>query len=281
MRRVLASLLLLPVASLSPAQAADDPIAPAESASETTPVATTGDSMDDPAVWVHPSDRSRSLVLGNNKLGALETYDLEGNRVQRISDDVTFWGNVDVRQRVKIAGKVRDIVAVYHRGLQLYRVNPSTQRLTRINEGVAIPTAGEGLCLYTSPANRRVYAFVIAISGVVRQFRDPGPRPGTAGSEPSRSVGFAVGSEAEGCLRGRRARRGLHQRGGGRPLAVPRAEPGAAPRRRVRRHRGRAPGRGTSKASRWSTCPEAAATSSRQRRTSPTRTTRSSSSTTA
>ena len=279
MRRVLASLLLLPVASLSPAQAADDPIAPAESASETTPVATTGDSMDDPAVWVHPSDRSRSLVLGNNKLGALETYDLEGNRVQRISDDVTFWGNVDVRQRVKIAGKVRDIVAVYHRGLQLYRVNPSTQRLTRINEGVAIPTAGEGLCLYTSPANRRVYAFVIAISGVVRQFRIRDlDRDGRLGAVEVRR--FAVGSEAEGCRRGRRARRGLHQRGGGRPLAVPRAAR-CRPPAEVRRHRGRAPGRGHRRRHAGRPAQTAAATSSRQRRTSPTRTTRSSSSTTA
>ena len=54
--------------------------------------------MDDPAVWVHPTDPSRSLVLGNNKRAALETYDLAGNRVQRISDSVTFWGNVDVRR---------------------------------------------------------------------------------------------------------------------------------------------------------------------------------------
>ena len=92
MRLVLASLLLSVVSVAAPGFAADDPIAPAPSLRETVPVATTGDSMDDPAVWVHPTDPSRSLVLGNNKRAALETYDLAGNRVQRISDSVTFSG---------------------------------------------------------------------------------------------------------------------------------------------------------------------------------------------
>ncbi len=200
MRWALAALLLLPVASLSPARTAtDDPIAAAPSVRETTPVATTGDSMDDPAVWVHPNRRSRSLVIGNNKRGALVTYDLAGNRVQRIADDVTFWGNVDVRHRAKVAGEVRDIVAVYHRGLQLYRVNPSTRRLVRVNEGVAIPTAGEGLCLYRSRPSGRLYVFVVAISGVVRQFRiRDADRDGRLGAVEVRR--FAVGSEAEGCV---------------------------------------------------------------------------------
>ena len=193
------AVLLLSVALLSHAWATDDPIAAAPSVRETTPVATTGDSMDDPAVWVHPNRRSRSLVIGNNKRGALETYDLAGNRVQRIADDVTFWGNVDVRQKAKIAGKVRDIVAVYHRGLQLYRVNTSTRRLTRVNEGVAIPTAGEGLCLYKSRPSGHLYVFVVAISGMVRQFRiRDADRDGRLGAVEVRR--FEVGSEAEGCV---------------------------------------------------------------------------------
>ncbi len=241
-------------------------------------MATTGDSMDDPAVWVHPNRRSRSLVIGNNKRGALETYDLAGNRVQRIADDVTFWGNVDVRQKAKIAGKVRDIVAVYHRGLQLYRVNPSTRRLTRVNEGVAIPTAGEGLCLYKSRPSGHLYVFVVAISGMVRQFRiRDADRDGRLGAVEVRR--FEVGSEAEGCVAD--DDRGVvyisEEEVG---LWRYRAGPGVAPRRSPS-----TPWVGTwsrtSKASRSSTCPAVVATSSRRHRTSPTRTTRSSSSTTA
>lgn len=43
---------------------------------ETVPVHTSGDAADDPAIWVHPSDPTQSLVIVNNKRGALETYDL-------------------------------------------------------------------------------------------------------------------------------------------------------------------------------------------------------------
>ena len=81
MRRSVIALLML-LALVAPANAADDQIVPAPSVRETTPVESTGDAMDDPAVWVHPTDPSRSLVIGNNKQGALETYDLEGNRVR-------------------------------------------------------------------------------------------------------------------------------------------------------------------------------------------------------
>ena len=48
---------------------------------ETEPVA--GDA-DDMAIWVHPTDPSRSVLIGTDKLGALETYDLSGRRLQTV-----------------------------------------------------------------------------------------------------------------------------------------------------------------------------------------------------
>lgn len=185
-------------ATTGPTDAADA-IRPVPSVRETTPVATPGDAMDDPAVWVHPTDPAASLVIGNNKLGALETYDLQGNRVQRLTDATTFWGNVDVRQGVPVAGTPGDVVAVYHRGLQLYRVDPESRLLEAATEGTAIPTAGEGLCLYSSRLTGRLYAFVIAISGDVRQLeiRDS---DGDGLLEGVTVRQFAVGSEAEGCV---------------------------------------------------------------------------------
>ena len=49
---------------------------------ETVPVGTSGDSADDPAIWLNPADPSRSTVIGNDKGDALEVYDLAGNRLQ-------------------------------------------------------------------------------------------------------------------------------------------------------------------------------------------------------
>jgi myo-inositol-hexaphosphate 3-phosphohydrolase len=85
---------------------------------ETVPTAHAGDTADDPAIWVNRADPARSLIVGSDKLGALETYDLAGNRVQRITDRVPFWGNVDVRG---------DLVAVYHD----HRLRLSTRHPTR------------------------------------------------------------------------------------------------------------------------------------------------------
>ena len=44
-------------------------------------------------------------MIGNDKQGALEVYDLDGTRIQRITTSTSFWGNVDVRQGVDIDGR--------------------------------------------------------------------------------------------------------------------------------------------------------------------------------
>ena len=94
---------------------------------ETVPVLTTGDSADDPAVWVHPDQPAESLVIGNNKLGALEVYNLDGSLQQRINFGTSFWGNVDVRQSVTVGGTTLDVVAAYNGGLRFYTVNSSRE----------------------------------------------------------------------------------------------------------------------------------------------------------
>jgi 3-phytase len=166
---------------------------------ETVPVGHSGDSADDPAIWVNPVDPARSLLIGNDKLGALETYDLNGALVQRITDNVSFWGNVDVRSGVTIAGRTRDLVGVIHRGIQIYAVDAGTRQLTLTNEGTAIGSAAEGFCLYTSPTSGTSYAFGITLPGQLRQWElgdvdDDGLIDATMVRE------FAVGSEAEGCV---------------------------------------------------------------------------------
>jgi myo-inositol-hexaphosphate 3-phosphohydrolase len=168
--------------------------------SETVPVLHSGDAMDDPAVWVHPTDPSRSLVLGNDKGGGLETYDLDGTLVQRLAFGSQFWGNVDVRQGVRIAGRTRDVVGAVQRGVRFYDVDPTTRLLSQTTEDSApIGTNGEGFCLYESPESGRVYGISITIGGSLTQFEllDT-DADGLLESQTVRS--FAVGSEAEGCV---------------------------------------------------------------------------------
>ncbi|MDQ3628318.1 MAG: phytase [Actinomycetota bacterium] len=174
---------------------------PVPADAETTPVRHTGDAADDPAIWVDPDDSSRSLVLGNDKRGALETYDLSGNVHQRITTATTFWGNVDVRQDVRVGGRTLDVVAAYNGGLRLYTVDPATRLLTALTGGAAaIPTGGgEGLCLYESAATGTVSAFVVTRAGRVSQYAlTDSDSDGLLEAVLTRR--FEVGSEAEGCV---------------------------------------------------------------------------------
>lgn len=166
---------------------------------ETVPVLTLGDAADDPAIWVHPTDPAQSLVIVNNKKGALETYDLAGQRIQSLSDTTTFWGNVDVRAQVQVGSFTRDVVAVSHRGVQFYTVDPATRQLQFITEGTSLSTAGEGICLYRSPVTTLTYVVVITIKGRLRQYElTDVDNDGLLSGQLVRDL--QVGSEAEGCV---------------------------------------------------------------------------------
>ncbi|MCX6465541.1 MAG: phytase [Pseudonocardiales bacterium] len=184
----------------APAGAAIPPITPVSADAETVPVANAGDAADDPAVWVHPTDGAASLLIGNDKLGALEVYDLGGGLRQRITTGTSFWGNVDVRQGVDVGGRTVDVVATFNAGLRLYTVDVATRRLRAVTDGTGVyPTTGEGLCLHHSAATGDVSAFVISRAGFVRQFRlTDGDADGLLEAAVVRE--FAVGSEAEGCV---------------------------------------------------------------------------------
>src|SRR5215204_5123111 len=62
------------------AAAPEQPTGDALAVVETDPVLETGDAADDPAIWYNEADPTRSVVVGNNKKGSLEVYDLTGHR---------------------------------------------------------------------------------------------------------------------------------------------------------------------------------------------------------
>ena len=170
---------------------------------ETVPGAHTGDTIDDPAIWVNPSDPSRSLVIANDKAGELDTYDLDGSVVQRININNTFWGNVDVLQNVTIGDTTRDLIGVVQKqGARFYTVDPATRLLSAVTEGgdpVGV-AGGEGFCMYQSAATHKVYGISIAKNAdTVNEFELlDADGDGLLESKTVRT--FNVGSEAEGCV---------------------------------------------------------------------------------
>lgn len=197
----LAILPLLAVAGLDGAGAiVEDPVQ-VSADGETVPVPHPGDAADDPAIWVHPTNRGQSLIIGNDKRGGLETYNLDGSLQQRITTSTTFWGNVDVRQDISIRGQTRDIAAVYNGGLRLFTVDGANRRLELTTDGTGALWAplGEGLCLYDSQVSDDLYLFLISRAKRIRQYRvHDGDRDGLLQVRFLRE--FRMSSESEGCV---------------------------------------------------------------------------------
>ena len=136
---------------------------------------------DDPAIWVHPSDPGRSLILGTNKvaapLGALAVYGLDGKTRQTITG-LDRPNNVDVEYGLKLGGRLVDIAAVterYKQRLRIFAIAPDGSRVSDLaNLPVFTGESGEaaapmGIALYRRPRDGVIFAVV---------GRKTGPREG-------------------------------------------------------------------------------------------------------
>ena len=84
---------------------------------------------DDPAIWVNPADRARSLVIGTAKNGGLRVYDLSGREVQSIATPAGGrFNNVDIITGFRLGKRAVDLAVVTDRGLdklRIYRIGTS------------------------------------------------------------------------------------------------------------------------------------------------------------
>jgi 3-phytase len=113
---------------------------------ETPPVPSSDDAADDPAIWIHPQDRTKSLVIGTDKKSGMLVYDLEGNQIQFLGDGEP--NNVDIRQAVVIDGRVVDIAVTSDRAdnsIGLYSV--TADGLERLGRVASILPEPYGICM--------------------------------------------------------------------------------------------------------------------------------------
>jgi 3-phytase len=121
---------------------------------------------DDPAIWLHPTDPARSLVLGTDKDadGALYAFALDGRVVGRVGG-LRRPNNVDVEYGFSLSGRPVDIAVVTERlgdTIRVFRL-PDLEPLDRgaisVFRGDA-QRAPMGVALYKRPRDGAVFAIV-------------------------------------------------------------------------------------------------------------------------
>uniref|UniRef100_UPI004047A372 phytase n=1 Tax=Algoriphagus sp. TaxID=1872435 RepID=UPI004047A372 len=136
---------------------------------------------DDPAIWMHPSDPSKSLVIGTDKdsLGALYVFNLEGKVIDSlVRKDIQRPNNVDVGYGLALADGLTDFAVTGERLTSRLRFF-SLPDMQELNLGGFEIFQGEegseyrdlmGVALYKSPKTGKQYV----IAG-----RKNGPTDGT------------------------------------------------------------------------------------------------------
>ncbi len=130
---------------------------------------------DDPAIYVHPTDPSQSLVISSLKDGGLATFDLSGQLVQNILPvdfgDIRY-NNVDLVYGFKLGSQSVDLAVASDREndtLAIFQIDSTTRQLTNITAD-DIPESifgvddseqtAYGLGAYTSLVSGKSYVFV-------------------------------------------------------------------------------------------------------------------------
>ncbi len=113
---------------------------------------------DDPAFWIHPTDPTKSLVIGTDKEvgGGLYLYDLEGKIVNKFLD-MQRPNNVDVAYGLDINGVKTDIAVITERKANTIRIFSLPDLKPIDNGGIPIfegeqgedERDGMGIALYT------------------------------------------------------------------------------------------------------------------------------------
>lgn len=126
------------------------------------------DTMDDPAIWVHPTTPEKSLILGTNKRWGLVSFNMQGEQVQGLPSGRI--NNVDLRQQVQLGGKKRDIAVATLRdneSLAFYEID-SAGKITEYPNQATNMLDIYGMCLYQD--GQDLYVFANQKSGRIAQY---------------------------------------------------------------------------------------------------------------
>lgn len=124
---------------------------------------------DDPAIWIHPKDASKSIIIGTDKDtdGGLYAFDLNGKIIRKVSG-LKRPNNVDIEYGFMLNGKSTDIAAVTERETNKVKLY-SLPELKEIGEFSVFDGETErgpmGISMYKNPSTKEIFAVVGRKSG--------------------------------------------------------------------------------------------------------------------
>ncbi|KAA8730936.1 phytase [Acinetobacter qingfengensis] len=125
---------------------------------QTQSVPSAGDAADDPAIWHNKNAPDQSRILGTDKQGGLQVYDLHGQTKQYLK--VGRLNNVDIRPNFKWGKQQVDLAVATnrdHNSLHLFAIHQQTGQVSEIGQVKTSLKDIYGLCLYQDPKGE-IYA---------------------------------------------------------------------------------------------------------------------------
>jgi 3-phytase len=183
------------------AGASQRPVAIVRATVETEPVLGFGDAADDPAILADPADPARSLVLGTDKKGGMNVYDMQGRVLQFLP--VGKVNNVDLREGFALGGEKVVLATASNRTdqtISIFRLDTQRRQLVDVADGPQPSGFADpyGLCMYQDSADGSTYVFVNGDDTGMRQWRLEARENGKVRAVPVRD--FTFDSQTEGCV---------------------------------------------------------------------------------
>lgn len=176
-------------------QATKKPVLAVTAYAETTPVASSDDAADDPAIWLNSQDLAQSLILGTDKQSGLAVYNLRGEQVQFLPQGRL--NNVDIRQGVPVGDMTLDIAVATNRtttALDIFTIDSQGTVSFDTSQPLQL-NAPYGVCLHLRDSAELV-AFVNSKDGWYQQWL----LNGDADITPVFEGEFLLDTQPEGCV---------------------------------------------------------------------------------
>ena len=126
------------------------------------------------ALWIHPSDPSKSMVIGADPGKGLGTFDLDGRLIQVVNFGIGGASEVDVRANFPLGNKTTTLIASANNKkntLRQFTVDPVTRLLQEVTgKKASLKINAYGSCLYHSHKTGKFYVFVTSREGGIEQW---------------------------------------------------------------------------------------------------------------